>query len=255
MRFLRALYRLIMFATTSTWVLVKFAFYKWRNGQDINRGLEIRRKWLIFILKVLGVKYQIKGFPPSEPSMIVCNHRTYLDPMPILTQVHAFPVAKAEVEKWPLVGYGSSETGVLWVNRSDRDSRRKTREKMIDVIRKLHHHILIFPEGTTHTHPTTIEFRHGTFEVAAKEGIQVIPVAIDYLNPKDAWVGEDTFSRHFFECFGNPETHVMLWYGPPIQASDPGELLHTAQSWIDEHMLKIQQYWKEEKLQKQKRMS
>ncbi len=240
MRFFRGFYRLIAFICTAYWVLIKFAYYKWKNGEDIERGLEIRRRWLISILRILGVKFNISGNPPTTPSLIVCNHRSYLDPMPLLTQIHAFPVGKAEIEKWPLVGYGSTETGVIWVNRSDRDSRKKTREKMVEVIKNLSHHVLIFPEGTTHTQPTSIDFRPGTFAVAAREGIPVIPVAVDYQNPKDAWVGDDTFIRHFIECFGKKETHVMLTYGNPIESKDPEILLQTAKSWIDQEMLSIQ---------------
>jgi len=244
MGFLRALYRFCTFVTTCVSALVALAFRKWITGKDIQKGLEARQRWINFILDVLGVVVEVKGELPQQPALFVSNHRSYIDPLPVLKDVQAFPVAKAEVEKWPIIGYGSSETGILWVNRSQKESRKSTRQRVVETIQQRHFHTLIYPEGTTHKQPNTIAFRRGIFEEAAKHGITVIPVAIDYQDPKDAWVGDDTFIRHFFECFAKPKTYVKLWYGQPLQNSDPEELIQQAKEWIDTHLLIIQDSWK-----------
>ena len=238
--FLRGTYRFFVFFFSAWWVLIKYFFFRLTRGRDIDHALDIRRRWLKYLLKALGVRTDFRGEIPQQPSLLIGNHRSYLDPMPMLTQLLAFPVVKAEVTKWPLVGYGTSETGVIWVQRSSKDSRKQTREAMKELVNTTGHHILIFPEGTTHKEPTTKELRPGAFVIAASENIPVVPFVIEYRNPDVAWVGKDKFIPHFIKTFGNKYTDAVLWYGPSIRSDDPMELRAKAKAWIDEHLLKIQ---------------
>src|SRR6476619_1609351 len=41
---------------------------------------------------------------PRGPALIVANHVSYLDPLAIIPLCPAAPLAKAEVEDWPVVG-------------------------------------------------------------------------------------------------------------------------------------------------------
>ena len=238
--FLRGTLRFFIFFFSAWWVLIRYFFYRLTKGRNIHHALDIRRKWLQYLLKRLGVRTDFRGEPPTEPSLLVGNHRSYLDPMPLLTQLLAFPVVKAEVTKWPLVGYGTAETGVIWVKRSSKDSRKETREAMKEMIHTTGHHILIFPEGTTHKQPTTIDIRPGAFVIAASENIPVVPFVIEYKNPNVAWVGKDTFLPHFVRTFGKKYTEATLWYGPSLRSDDPEKLRTETKAWIDQHLLRVQ---------------
>ena len=72
---------------------------------------------------------------------------------------------------------------------------------MLELV-KTGYNVLIFPEGTSSKSPVLLEVRNATFEMAAAANVPIMPVAIEYANENDAWVGTDTFVRHFFECFG-----------------------------------------------------
>ena len=39
-------------------------------------------------------------------------------------------MAKAEVKRWPLIGWGGTAMRTLWVKRSDAESRRETRREV-----------------------------------------------------------------------------------------------------------------------------
>ena len=243
----RAIIRLLTFIFTSSGTLLVYFFVSIFKGLDMHRALRYRRRWLHFIVPFLGVKYEIFGKPPEGVGLIVCNHRSYIDPAVILLHPLAMPIGKIEVSKWPLIGKGAKATGAIYVDRDDKGSRRSTRVVALEAI-KDGFSVLVFPEGTTSTEPTSLEFRRGMFEECAKAEVPVTLCAIDFKLESDAWVGDDTFLRHFIECFGKRHTHVKLWYGPTIIESDPIKLVDEAKSWIDEHITKLKAKWEEEKV-------
>jgi 1-acyl-sn-glycerol-3-phosphate acyltransferase len=168
---------------------------------------------------------------------LISNHRSYIDPVITLREAKAFPVAKAEVSKWPLIGWGAKFTGIIFVKRESRDSRRGAIQAIEEALDE-QLPVLIYPEGTTTGEPGTLPFKMGAFRVAARKGVPVIPCAIDYPNPRDYWIGDDTFVRHFFETFSRLKTRVVVRYGPPIYGDDPKELAKEARAWIDEEVKK-----------------
>lgn len=204
-------------------------------------ALRWRRKWANRSLWMLGVRIERSGAVPGPkdgPYIFIGNHRSYIDPIALLTDVEALPVAKAEVSAWPLIGYAARVTGILYVKRESKRSRADTLGAMEEYLKK-GYSVLVYPEGTTITDPKTLPFKRGAFRLAAKTGVPIVPTAIEYHDLGDAWVGDDTFIPHFMRCFGKSRTRLLLRYGQPIQGEDAKELLHKCQSWIDEQILEI----------------
>ena len=228
----RAFVRFLSFVLILVFFVARYLMISIVKGLNLDRALEHRKRFANLMHSVLAVDLTRSGTPSAEPVLYVCNHRSYFDPVIIFTKAKALPVAKAEVARWPLVGLAAKISGVLYVRREDKSSRRQIREA---IVRTIHsgYSVLIFPEGTTHTKATTIDFRPGAFQVVAKAGIPVVPIAIEYQNSKDAWVDEDTFVRHFFECFGKAKTKARICYGHPIRSRDPEVLMTQAKQWID----------------------
>ena len=75
-------------------------------------------------------------FPKDEACLFVGNHRSSLDPIFVLAKVHAFPVSRAEVRNWPLVGKGSDMTGIIFVDKSSRESRAATKVALLNEMKK-----------------------------------------------------------------------------------------------------------------------
>lgn len=216
--------------------LVKAVF----TGIDLPFALRMRRLWARRSLKVLGVKPERQGeLPEGGPFLFVGNHRSYLDPIVVLSEIEALPIAKAEVGSWPLIGFGAKATGIMYVKRESKNSRAATLDAMRSTLND-GYSVLVYPEGTTHIEPATRDLKKGAFSVAARAGFMVVPMAIEYGDVQDAWVGSDTFIPHFVRCFGKKNTYVKIAYGVPIASEDPNFLLAETRKWIDENMVRLQ---------------
>lgn len=234
------LFLLIVFLFFIFLFLTNFMFSK---EKQVERGLTTRRFVINNMLnKILGVKITVKGPIPTERCILMANHRTYYDAVAILKDVLAFPIGKIEVQSWPLIGYIASLTGVLFVDRSSKESRSGTINAMSQKL-KDGYSIFNTPEGTTHNKPTTIKFHPGTFVAAAKNKIPVVPIAIEYQLVEDAWIDDDTFIRHFVQCFGKWNTYIKITYFDALVSEDADYLLNTTKELIDTELLRIRKDW------------
>jgi len=237
MRFILGFIRFIGFALVSVLMITYFLLTGIVLGYSTERGFRLRARFICIMLVVLNVRVRYFGNLPGKDftGFIVANHRSYFDPMAILRDIDAVTVAKSQVSGWPIVGFGAKLVGVIWVNRADKDSRRATRDKMVEQI-KAGYNVMIFPEGTSHTAEQMLEVRNATFVIAAENNIPILPVAIEYHLKSDAWVGDDTFIRHFFECFGKWETQVGVCIGEPVVIQDAEALKNEVVGMINEHV-------------------
>lgn len=242
-RFFRALTRLLIFIFSVIHLVNRYIFYRLFHPANMDVALSYRSQTASFLLKALRISLEVNGTPPQEPSLLVSNHRTYVDPVPVARDTKFFPVVKIQVARWPFIGRAIDETGVIFVDRDSQDSRRNTRTALRDTILVKGFNAFIYPEGTTHKEPHTIAFRKGAFDIAAKENIPVVPIAVAYRDPEDAWVGTDTFIRHFFQCFGKKRIYVKLSYGQAIRSEDAEELLQATKHWIDQSLDRMNAEW------------
>ncbi len=245
LRTLLALIRFLLFAIITLMVLgfllVTNLFYK-NETKKIERGIRYRRSNIRLLHIVLGSKITVYGKEPTVSGLIISNHRSYFDPIVIMKNILAYPVGKEEVASWPVIGSVCKTTGVIFVKREDRNSRKGTLNKM-NVVFKNGYSILLAPEGTTHIEPVTIDFKPGSFVLAAQLNVPVIPIAIDYKNLDDAWIGDDTFIPHFLRCFGKWRTEIKVSYLAPIYSDNVDELIATSKQQIDEELLRFRKEW------------
>lgn len=245
LRTLLAFIRLVLFAIiTSTilgFLLITNIFYR-SETKKIERGIRYRRSIIRLLHIVLGSNITTYGKEPTVSGLIISNHRTYFDSLVILKNILSYPIAKKEVASWPLVGAVCKNTGVIFVNREHKESRIKTRNEVNLVLEK-GFSILNTPEGTTHIEPVTIDFKPGAFVLAAQLNVPVIPIAIDYKNLDDAWIGDDTFIPHFLRCFGKWRTEIKVSYLAPIYSDNVDELIATSKQQIDEELLRFRKEW------------
>lgn len=216
--------RLLAFAIVTLLCITGYLLLAPMHRFSLHSGYRMRQIFIHIMLAVLNVRIRLYGkVPENFHGILVANHRSYFDPVAILHYTDAVTVAKAEVSKWPLVGLGSRLVGVIWVKREQKESRQAARNKIAGVVRE-GHNVLIFPEGTSSTSATMLELRNATFVIAAENGIPILPVAIEYGYEADAWVGDDTFVRHFLQCFGKWRTDVGLYFLPSAANQQPEQL-------------------------------
>lgn len=167
------------------------------------------------------------------PVIYVANHRSYIDPIVALRFAeNAAIVAKAELAKWPLIGPGAGMGGVLFVQRGNRESRSSILETMRSLLEK-GFSLVVFPEGTTTRSPGFLPFRPGAFKLAAEEKISIVPMAIEFDDKDDAWVGDDTFLRHFIQTFRKSRILIRMSIGPAFVDTDAEILNNNVHDWIE----------------------
>ncbi|TRX01206.1 lysophospholipid acyltransferase family protein [Flavobacterium gawalongense] len=239
--------RLIIFIVFVSFFSIIFYFmsFFWSEETNSNKAL-VLRDFLIRVSNIiLGIRTIVYGEKPIVQWLIVANHRSYFDPIVIVNLIHAFPVGKKEVASWPLIGYICKISGVLFVDRKCSKSRQETAEKIREVLSK-GYSIINFPEGTTHDLPTTVDFNYGSFVMATKIKSAVIPIAIDYKEKTDAFIGNDTFIPHFLKCFGKLTTEIKITFFLPIYSEDATYLLNTSKNMIDKELIRYRKDWDSE---------
>lgn len=237
---IRLIARLCFFLVFTTAIVAEIWLRNKLWGEDIRRSMRIRRRWARKLLRGVGLSITIEGTPPLKPCLIVSNHRSYLDPILMLCDVPGYPVAKAELANWPLIGKGAKMAGILYLKRENAGSRSSTLRQMLDKI-EAGFPVIIFPEGTTSDMPDSLPFKLGAFKLAAQSNIPVVPTAIIYADKRDYWVAQESFLTHAKRRFGSPKIEVKLCYGLEMYHENPETLLLQSKTWIDSVLLKAHQ--------------
>lgn len=121
--------------------------------------------------------------PPREEVMkieglLFANHCSYFD---ILAMSQVLPLrylAKAEVARWPVIGYLAKQIGCVFVERGKKLSRTAAREQL----KTLDHFppMVLYPEGKRNSGYELLPFRYGAFEIAVDGQIPFTPIVILY---------------------------------------------------------------------------
>ena len=134
---------------------------------------------MFFWSLIVGLFYKIKGtenIKKDQTYIVVSNHVNILDLAAISfgLRVFAKPLVKKELTKIPGVGQLFSLM-CLTVDRSDKESRHKSKIKMLSDLRQ-GISIFIFPEGTRNrSNEPLLSFFDGAFELAIEAQVPILP--------------------------------------------------------------------------------
>ena len=152
-----------------------------------------------------------ENIPTDTAVLYVGNHRSFFDV--VLTYVRVPRptgyVAKKEMLKWPLLNIWMKDLHCLFLDRQDIKAGLKT---ILQAIEKAKNgiSICIFPEGTRNkTKDTFLPFHEGSFKIAEKAGVPIIPMTI----VNSAAIFEDHFPKI-------KKATVVIEYGKPIYMKD-----------------------------------
>lgn len=139
---------------------------------------------LIWIFMRLFHPWRAEGVDniPEGQAVICGNHTTLGDPLYVVCamggrrQTHV--MAKAEVMKWPVIGFLLKKAGIIGVNRGKSDMAAA--KECLRVL-KNGEKLLMFPEGTRVKDGETSEARTGAAMFATRTGTPLVPV---YISPQ-----------------------------------------------------------------------
>jgi 1-acyl-sn-glycerol-3-phosphate acyltransferase len=142
----------------------------------------VYQAWMTVFFVLTGVRRVFKGreqFNKNEAFVIVCNHRSLMDP-PLSSPGIPEPnktIAKIEMAKLPLFGV-LYKSGSVLVDRKSEESRKQSYLKMRRVL-ELGMHMCIYPEGTRNRSNAPLRtFHDGAFRLAADAGKRIMPAVI-----------------------------------------------------------------------------
>ncbi len=200
-----------------------------------------RSNWAKRSCKNFGMELEITGeICQPLPYVLVSNHRSYLDILIILSISPTTLLAKAEVRKYPLIGWAAKVGGTLFVDREDRQSRQLAVKQLADALEQ-QICVALFPEGTTHNDPGIHEYKIGSFRVAAENNYPVIPVAIVYESDVYHWyIKEQALLPHLFQALKQKKFKVRLAIGPVFRDPDAVRLRDKVMQWTQETLQQLQ---------------
>lgn len=192
------------------------------------------QKWARSLNRACGVAVYRCGALPPPGSLLVANHRSYIDVIALLENSPCLFLVKSEVARWPVIGPAVRLSRCVPVDRKSPVSRAASVDAMARTLRS-GASVCVFPEGTTTAGPGILPFSPGAFRMAAGQGIPVVPAAIAYEDPACAWVGDDSFLPHFARTFGQKAISASVSYGPLLRDFDPESLRRKAWDWVSLH--------------------
>lgn len=138
--------------------------------------------WARALIVVSGSKVEVLGEEnlPKEPVLFVSNHQSNFD-IPIFISFVDVPkgfIAKIELTKIPFVASWMRAMKCVFMDRKD------IRQSIIAINQGAEHlkqgySMVIFPEGTRSGKKEMGEFKKGSFKLAVKSGVPIVPVAIN----------------------------------------------------------------------------
>lgn len=170
---------------------------------------KVTTKWAASIVKSTGSTVEVFGeenLIENSPIVYISNHQSDFD-VPILMSKVKTPkgfIAKIEMLKAPVVRTWMKYLHCVFMDRSN---LRKSAAAIIEGVKILKegNSLVIFPEGTRSKTGELLDFKSGSFKLATKAKVPIIPITI---------VG----SSKIFEGNGNriKPAHVKVYIHPPI---------------------------------------
>lgn len=127
-------------------------------------------------LKVTGKK-NLRNLP--RPVIVVSNHSSFID-IPVICRsipIDLYFTAKSQIKRMPFVGLYMIATGMIFIDRSNRQKAIQSIDKASNLIRE-GKNVLIYPEGRRSINGSVGTFKKGAFHLAIKSDADVVPVAI-----------------------------------------------------------------------------
>jgi 1-acyl-sn-glycerol-3-phosphate acyltransferase len=112
------------------------------------------------------------------------NHQSYLDAIVIASLLPARFLADAGISRYPVVGKIVAGLGTIFLEREDKNDRKKARVAVADALRRqLWPPVVLFPEGRLNKGDALHQFRFGAFAIAAENEVPYTLLAIRYSRP------------------------------------------------------------------------
>lgn len=218
---------LLLFSSLIPFTLVQFALTKLGSRHRD----AFKRRYYARMCRFLGLRVERRGHVSKvKPTLFVANHISYFDIAALGALVECSFVSRADVRKWPLIGWSAAVQGTIFIERETKGAAEHR-----DLVREClerQENLALFPEGTSGDGVHVLPFKSALFSVAqyrpAGKPLCVQPVSIGYtkldgvplgryLRPLLAWYGDMEFFDHLFCALALGVVTVVVEFHPAVQ--------------------------------------
>jgi 1-acyl-sn-glycerol-3-phosphate acyltransferase len=196
--------------------------------------------WCGRLARALGLRIRVFGSPRRKATLFAANHVSWLDIIALAAVTPTGFVAKAEVGRWPLLGWAAGRFGTIFIKRGSAPDAARVVSRAAN--RLVHRRsVAMFPEGTSTLGASARPFHPALFEASVRAGRPLQSVAIRYptrrgLSLLAPFIGDDAFLPHLLRLLQEPEIPVELHFSPPLQGGrgERRKLARLSQEQVEE---------------------
>ena len=184
------------------------------------------RWWSRALVRRFGFRIRRVGEPLPGAVLFVANHVSWLDIELMHSERIMSFVAKAEIERWPLVGWLATRAGTIYHRRGSGHSLgaviERASERMRDGMA-----VGVFPEGGTGPGDRVRTFHARIFQIATDADAPVQPVALCYgadgrMHPSVPFAPKENCLKNFLRLLGGPPLEASVHFLEPVAPGEEG---------------------------------
>jgi 1-acyl-sn-glycerol-3-phosphate acyltransferase len=138
--------------------------------------------WSVGVLRCMGLTLQVSGTPRPGGTLLVSNHISWLDIVALHAAApHARFVSKADVLRWPLLGWLIRGAGTLFIERERKRDAVRVVHVMAEALQR-GETVAVFPEGTTGAGPELLPFHANLLQAAITTGTPIQPAVLRFFD-------------------------------------------------------------------------
>lgn len=192
---------------------------------SVARRHEYIRWWSVGLLRCMGLTVEVSGAARPGATLVVANHISWLDIAAIHAALpHVRFVSKADVLRWPLLGWLIRSAGTLFIERERKRDALRVVHAMADAL-KAGDAVAVFPEGTTGEGPQPLPFHANLLQAAIATATPVQPVALRFsdtaapFSEAVVFVGETTLLQSLWRVASARGLRAHVRVLPPMASA------------------------------------
>ena len=181
--------------------------------------------WARTLLQRLDVELKVIGAPPQQgPLLLVSNHISWVDILVVHATCQCRFVAKADVNRWPILGTLATGGGALYVQRESRRDAMRVVHQMAGALQD-GDILAIFPEGTTSDGESVLPFHSNLIQAAIAANAPVQTVAVRFVDTRSgkpshavSYIGDESLAGSIWRTLRARDVCAVLTFGTTQRA-------------------------------------
>ncbi|KAK47605.1 glycerol acyltransferase [Caballeronia jiangsuensis] len=236
----------MMFAGRKLRLVIHLLYGMWVVARRFPRAsaserAEMNRVWSLEMLRLSGMKLVVHNDEARLDAgvLVVGNHISWID-IYVINAWRPTPfVSKAEIRKWPVVGWLAQQLGTVFVQREKRSDAKRIMHELASRL-LAGEKMCVFPEGTTTDGTSLLPFHANMFQAAVSASCPVQPICLMYEDAQGrqstapAYIGDMSLDDSLNALLGAGEITAHLYVCDPLAPGADRRLLASeAQAAVD----------------------